>query len=236
VAFALLRRQCKSSARNVYVMQRWRIAFGVALGAAGFAVALSSNVERASWAAPKARSPLLGIVGTWSDPRLVRLDPRSLRPLGGPQLEILDAVRTWAFSPDRSRLALGTACQAADLGPGTLQLVDVRRIRAVGCLAIGFVQALAWPTPDRLLVVANAEAILIDPIAVLRVGLDTLAITVLHRSPGQRGQRRGSPETRRALWVGRGIIASFGVDEIAAGRRVIERPRRLDRDCACRRL
>ena len=250
-----------------------------------------------------ASRPLLGIVGEWGDARLARIESRSLRPLRGPELDLFDPVGAWAFSPDRSRLALATGCQAG-LSLGNLQLVDVRRMRQVGCLAVGYVGALAWPTPNRLLAVASSplEVLLIDPGAlriidrtpvegvgvvgtaragdrlivltgrlsgprrvvphrlvvadrgtvrsvdvgsrasglvadssgrraflvsggaVVKVDLDTLAVANLRRSSRQRGRGRVSRETRAALWMGRGLIASFGSDVTVDGRRFRDAP------------
>jgi hypothetical protein len=108
---------------------------------------------------------LYGIVGEWRHgARLARLDPRSLRPLRGPTLEMLDSVDAWAFSPDRSRLALGTACQAG-VSLGTLRLVDLRHMHEVACFGIGPIAAAAWVRTNRLLVITRSplRAFAIDP-------------------------------------------------------------------------
>lgn len=118
---------------------------------------------------------MFGIAGEWRDQKLVRLDPRSLRPLPGPKLEIFNGVNAWAFSPNRSRLALGTGCQAG-VSLGTLQLVDVRRMRPVACFAIGDLRAIAWPTPNRLLAVASHS-----PLQVVLI--DVRARRIIHRTP-----------------------------------------------------
>jgi hypothetical protein len=268
------------------------------------AVAVAGSAAVPSSSEPASR-PLLGIVGEWGDARLARIEPRSLRPLRGPELDLFDPVGAWAFSPDRSRLALATGCQVG-LSLGNLQLVDVRRMRQVGCLAVGDVGALAWPTPNRLLAVANAPlaVLLIDPAAlriiertpvegvgvagtaragdrlivltgrlsgprrvvahrllvadargavrstaigasrasglvadpsgrraflvsggaVVQIDLDTLAVANLRRSSPQRGRGRVTREIREALWIGRGLIASFGSDVTANGRRFRDVP------------
>jgi hypothetical protein len=283
--------------RTVCVVRRWGLALAVAVAAAG-SVAAPSHSEPAS-------RPLLGIVGEWGDARLARIEPRSLRPLRGPELDLFDPVGAWAFSPDRSRLALATGCQAG-LSLGNLQLVDVRRMRQVGCLAVGYVGALAWPTPNRLLAVANSPlgVLLIDPGAlriidrtpvegvgvagtaragdrlifltgrlrgqrrvvphrlvvadtrgtirsvdigasrasglvadpsgrraflvsggaVVKVDLATLTVANLRRSSRQRGRGTVSRESRAAVWMGRGLIASFGSDVTIDGRRFRDAP------------
>jgi hypothetical protein len=282
-------------------MRRRGIALAVAVAGAGLAGAWPSHIEPAlsAWTAKEPR-PLLGVVGQWRDAKLVRVDPRSLLPLRGPDLDVFTVVGPWAFSPDRSQLALGAGCQAG-VALGTLQLVDVRRVREVACFAIDYALVVTWPTPSRLLVVANAplEVLLVDPrsrriinrtpvegfglAAAARAGdrlvaltgslrgpqrlvvadargsvrsvgieaprasglvvdasgrrayvvsgdtvvvadLDTLAVADVRRSPPQPRQRRVSRETRSALWVRRGLIASFGSDTTIAGRRVKDVP------------
>jgi hypothetical protein len=138
------------------------------------ALALAASLAAASPAetgpafppsATKGAKPLYGIVGeSRRDARLARLDPHSLRPLRGPSFEVIDFVNVWAFSPERARLALGTACQAG-ISLGTLQLVELRRMREIGCFALGPVAAAAWPRPDRLLVVSYSplRIFVIDP-------------------------------------------------------------------------
>jgi hypothetical protein len=146
-------------------VRRWGIGLAVVAVAAACFTLRPSQPAAAPALLAKSPRPLYGIVGEWGNgARLARLDPRSLRPLRGPTLEMLDAVEGWAFSPDRSRLAVGTACQAG-LSLGTLQLIDLRRMRPVGCFGIGPVAAAAWPRRDRLLVVVHSplRIFLIDP-------------------------------------------------------------------------
>jgi hypothetical protein len=134
--------------------------------------------------ATKGPRPLYGVVGeSRGDLKVARLDPRSLRPLRGRKLQILGYFTAWAFSPDRSRLALGTACQAG-VGLGTLQLIDLRRMRSIGCYTIGGydggdVAAVAWPTSDRLLVVTHSPTH--SPVEILVI--DLRARRIIHRTP-----------------------------------------------------
>jgi hypothetical protein len=135
----------------------------VALAIAAVGLASAQRSQSGPLAA-RDPSPLLGIAGGWRDQKLVRLDPRSLRPLSGPALAVFNSRGSWAFSPGRSRLALGTGCQAG-LSLGTLQLIDVSRMRPFGCFAVGPVDVAAWPTPHSLLVVASSpfQIFVIDP-------------------------------------------------------------------------
>jgi hypothetical protein len=157
-------------------VRRWGIGLAaLAVAAVSLGATRPSHTEPAfSTAAAKDPGPLLGIVGEWRDARLARLDPRSLRPLRGPKLELFDGPSAWAFSPNRSRLALGTACQAG-VSLGTLQLVDVRRMRPLACFAVGGLRAIAWPTPNRLLAVAHS------PLQV--VVIDVRARRIVQRTP-----------------------------------------------------
>jgi hypothetical protein len=97
---------------------------------------------------------------------------------------MLHWVSAWAFSPDRSRIALGTACQAG-VSLGTLQLVDLRRMRSVGCYTIGGysagdVAAVAWPSSDRLLVVTRSPFVGVDAEILV---IDSGARRIIDRTP-----------------------------------------------------
>lgn len=203
----------------------------LAVAAGSLAATTSSHTEPASpMAATKDPRPLYGIVGEWRrDARLARLDPRSLRPLHGPKFEVVDSVNAWAFSPDRSRLALGTACQAG-ISLGTLQLVDLRRMRPVGCFALGPVAAAAWAQTNRLVVIAYSplQIFLIDPSAgrivrqtpiggagpaeIARVGDRLVVLT---------RRTRGEPE-RLVVADARGSVRSVDIQIRSAGDLVVD--------------
>jgi hypothetical protein len=150
-------------------MQRRGIGFAaLVVAAASLAATGPSQIEPAFSTAPaKVPKPLLGIVGELGDSQLARLDPSSLRPVRGPKVDVLDWGGAWAFSPDRSRVALGAGCQAG-VSLGTLQLVDVRRMRSAACFVIGGygggTRTIAWPTPNRVLVATRSplQVVFID--------------------------------------------------------------------------
>jgi hypothetical protein len=153
----------------------------LAVAAASLAATEPSQIEPAFSTTPaKVPKPLLGIVGELGDSQLVRLDPSSLRALRGPKVDVLDWGGAWAFSPDRSRIALGTGCQAG-VSLGTLQLVDVRRMRSAACFVIGGYgggsRTIAWPTPNRVLVATHS------PLQV--VFIDARARRIVQRTPLQ---------------------------------------------------
>src|SRR5918999_2095882 len=86
----------------------------------------------AAFHAPKPGAPLLAIAHDGGAARLVRVDPRSLRPLRGRALKV-PSSSSWAFSPDRSYLVLPRHEQAGRAAPrASLRFVDVRRLRAAG--------------------------------------------------------------------------------------------------------
>jgi hypothetical protein len=123
-------------------------------------------------AAFPARAPVWAIAG---DPGrlLVRLDPRSLRPLPGPRVTLGDTVAGSAWSPDRATLVLGDNDQDA------LHVVDIRRMRVLRKVwldAPGSPQWFGWLGPDRVLAVVeqplgdpdaapgDAGIVLVDPL------------------------------------------------------------------------
>jgi hypothetical protein len=117
--------------------------------------------------------PVWAIVG---DPGrlLVRLDPRSLRPLPGRRLTLGDTVGGLAWSPDRATLVLGDNDQDA------LHVVDARRMRVLRKVwldAPSPPQWFGWLGPRRVLAVVDqplgdpgtapgeAGVVLVDPLA-----------------------------------------------------------------------
>jgi hypothetical protein len=207
----------------------------LAVVAAGLAAARPSYTEPAfSAAATKDPRPLLGIVGELRrDARLARLDPRSLRPLRGPKLELFDGPSAWAFSPNRSRLALGTACQAG-VSLGSLQLVELRRMRPLGCFAIGRgygggLSAIAWPTRNRVLAVPHSplQVVLIDVKArrvIQRTPLEGVALSSVragNRMIVLTGPTRDRSE-RLVVADPRGIVRSVAVEAPRATDFVVE--------------
>lgn len=103
----------------------------------------------ATFAAPaKETDVLLGVLDGRSSAALVRVDPVSLRARAKPRLA-LGGAYPWAFSPDRSALAV--VRHEPDV---TLRLVSVRRFARLGDIQLGdgYVQAISWPAPGRVLV------------------------------------------------------------------------------------
>ncbi len=83
---------------------------------------------------------------------LVRLDPRTLQRLPGWRIPLQSHSFGWSFSPDRSRLALGSD------GSAEIRLLDLRRPRVLGDVEVkvarsGSVLATAWAGARRVLAV-----------------------------------------------------------------------------------
>jgi hypothetical protein len=93
---------------------------------------------------------LYGIAGP-RPARLVRVDPATLRPLPGLRVSLMGRNSGWSFSPDRSRMVLGS-----DAPIPKLRLIDLQKMRALGDVRVarrGSVFATAWAGRERVLAV-----------------------------------------------------------------------------------
>jgi hypothetical protein len=126
-------------------------------------VALGAALTLGAAAPPRAaETPLLAIVSNGSGQALVRVDPATLGPVEGPTLSLGSYVWPWAYSPDRTRLALGAA--------RAVEIVDPARLRLVRAIGVGNVAQLVWLTPRRLVALYGFGATLLDPTTGRRVG------------------------------------------------------------------
>jgi hypothetical protein len=115
----------------------------IALAATLAGVALVARDGDPSGGGAPDPGPLVAVDRGW----LVRLDPRSLEPLGGGRARLREPVERWAREPGGPGLAVATR------RGGTLRFFDVADMRAAGKVdtgARGLVAALAWPRRDRL--------------------------------------------------------------------------------------
>lgn len=85
---------------------------------------------------------------------LVRVNPRTLRPLPGRRVQLLAGTGLHTLSPDRSRLA------GASYPGARIRFVDLARMRRLGDLTLASnplsrIRALAWVRPDRVLVIVQ---------------------------------------------------------------------------------
>jgi hypothetical protein len=130
-------------------MRRWVLAGGL-LALAGLLVAQSAVAPIARPGGGAAAS-LYGV--TWQGSLgLVRVDRDTLRPLAGRRVPLSEGDHLgWSFSPDRSRIVLGSAARGA-----ALRLIDLRAMRALGDVRVtrrGSEVATAWTGPRRVLAV-----------------------------------------------------------------------------------
>jgi hypothetical protein len=138
--------------------RRWLVVAAVVVAALVAARVVAARVDSASPALlpdPTARTPLLGVVFRRATGYLVRLNAASLRPLTKNRTVSLGSHH-WSpsFSPDRSRLVLGTPATA------DLRFVDVSRLKLLGDVKVahaGFVAATQWLSPGRVVAVVEPK-------------------------------------------------------------------------------
>lgn len=112
-------------------------------------------------AATTVLQPVLGISYRSSRGVLAWFDPLSLRPLPGRKTPLGGHIGSWAFSADRTVLALASC---GDDGANTprVRFVNARKMRVLGNLRLsqfrGCASALTWFRHDRLLVVVSTDS------------------------------------------------------------------------------
>lgn len=131
----------------------------VVIGVAGVTLLAGGSISRPEAASAPVRlegstpaGPLLGIVHHRRVARLVRVDPRSLRAFRRPVVP-LGGVSSWAFSPDRSRLAVGRTHGGTRNPRTSVRFVRVRGMRTAGDVQLGTgeMNELTWIAPNRVL-------------------------------------------------------------------------------------
>jgi hypothetical protein len=93
----------------------------------------------------------------YREARLVELDRATLQPTGR-SLDARGARSTWSYSPDGKRVAIWNSHVPTTGRAAGLLVVDVARMRAVQRVrvpgSLGYLRALAWVTPERLVALA----------------------------------------------------------------------------------
>ena len=171
-----------------------------ALAPAAAAPHRASAVPAGTDASAKEAVPLLGLA--WNDAarrtEVVHVDPETLRTLPGPALGVGRYGTSWAYSPDRTLLALATRSDSRRGLVSSLQIVDPTTLRRQLALPLGssHIHALTWLEPDRVLVVRVAyhperlEVLTVAPSAKRVIARSTL-----------QGEVSGVERTRDALVV-----------------------------------
>jgi hypothetical protein len=156
-----------------------------------------------------------------SKPRLTKLKPLSLAPIGHPVPLRVGAGSATALSPDGSRLAIGTA------HPG-IQVIDPRRMKEVGFVklgGIGWVTFLFWQGGTLFAVVSDdthTTALVVDPRGeqvVQRHRLNRLFITAAESADGivfLTSPRGGIGPVELTVLGGKGA-ESVAIDGISGG-------------------
>jgi hypothetical protein len=142
------------------------------IGAALATVGLADPRQEASIAPMlKASSgPLLGIVRREesSQAKLVRVDPRLLRPIGKRFVPLPGASGAWSFSPARSQLVVPIHSGLRSGRPkALLRFVEPSKLRVIRTLALGpgGVESVAWLARDRVLALRHEELVVVDSAA-----------------------------------------------------------------------
>jgi hypothetical protein len=151
-------------------------------------------VAGASGAVQKEREPLFGLLERAGHDDLVRVDPGNLRPVGE-RLDVGEFGHGWAFSRDRSHIALGVSSLGAEGRTPALRIIDLRAWRLAATIALpgrlGLVRAVSWVSADRVLVLVayprSWDVVAVDTAAGRIVGRTTLERHVLHVVPTLRG-------------------------------------------------
>jgi hypothetical protein len=200
-----------------------------ALGLAMFAVLAS-----AAAGAERDSTTLYGLLPPNGGGDLVRVDPNMLRPVGR-HLAVGEFGTTWAFSPDRSRLALGWSYTPTLGRVGAIRIVDLRHWRSERVITLdgelGSLQAASW-VGNRLLALVSRpggyQALALDT----RTGRVFRRLTeeglVLHAVPSTRGLTLlVAPQTgigaARVVQIDRALDPrSITLDRIVAGTGITE--------------
>lgn len=205
-------------------------AIGAAL-AAGSASTRSDATATEPARAAKTLSPVLGIsyrspggALAWFEPLTLRMLPGRKAPLGG------HLGGSWAFSPDRSTLAVAN-CERASTRPG-IRFVNARAMRVLGDIQLsrydGCTDSLTWLKRDRLLAIVRtggrSELVVVDPLArrIIRrdspwgdwsiaIGRTADELVLLLASPGAIGP------ARLAVVDAEGTMRVATVDGVLAG-------------------
>jgi hypothetical protein len=157
-------------------MRRSLLLLAAASALVGAASGSGLNASSAARAAPASTAPVLGIERrsggiTW----LSRYDPVSLKAVTAKRLRLAGHGGSWAFSPDRRSLAIGSGQKPS------IRIVDPTSLRLRGDVLLadpaGAVSWVTWLRADRLLAIVNRGSS-----GVYVVAVDPRSRRVLHRT------------------------------------------------------
>jgi hypothetical protein len=132
---------------------------------------------------PPSSTPVLAASSDRAGSRLTWVDGRTLEPVDGRSVSVPFSAGISERSPDGSSVAVG------DSEGGTVQLVDVERMRALGTVDIGaadFVEGLHWVRSDLLLASLGgvpSRVAAVNPLTRQVLSVQKLGGTMLHSEP-----------------------------------------------------
>jgi len=157
-------------------MRSSRLALAATLAIALVAATTSQSEARPARSAKVEAPATLGIAVrqsayTLPSAVLAWFDPMTLKVLPGRKAPLAGHVGSWAFSADRSRLAIASCWDDDGVATG-IRFVNARSMRVLGDVQLAqyqCVNALTWFRPRRVLALArtsdDARLLLVDPIA-----------------------------------------------------------------------
>ena len=124
-------------------------------------VASPTGTVRSDRSASRPPATVLAIRSMRGASELLRLSRRTLLPVRGEHVRLDADLGDWAFSPDGTRLAIGSE---RALG---LRFVDVKRMRVTGGVQTrnGQIEVVAWLAPRRIVGVEATGLFVVDPVA-----------------------------------------------------------------------
>jgi hypothetical protein len=171
---------------------------------------------------PPPAKPLLAALSDPAGSRLSWVSGRTLEPVGRGSVSIPFFAGVAERSPDGSALAVG------DAESGSVQLVDVERMRSLGTIAVGradFVEKLHWVRRDLLLVSLGgvpSRVAALDPVTQRVRSLQRLGGTMLYSEPAGNSlvslvaPAQGIGPARLVVFDGTGLRAAE-LTEVQAG-------------------
>jgi hypothetical protein len=200
----------------------------VAASLCSLGIASPTGTSSSDRAAANRPATVLAIRADRHGSRLVRLDRRTVVPVGGKRVALGSGAGAgaWALSPDGSRLAIGVEDA---LG---LRIVDTKRMRAVAEVKTrnGQIEVAAWLTPRRIVGLEQTGLFVVDPVArrlirsepledyAVAVGRTADELVLLLAPRDELGW------ARLALVNAEGVVRSVALDRILAGSRFPAEP------------
>jgi hypothetical protein len=219
-------------------MRSSRLVLAATLAIALVAATTSRSEARPARSAKVDAPATLGIavrqnVSTLPRAVLAWFDPMTLKELPGRKAPLAGHVGSWAFSADRSRLAIASCWDETSVATG-IRFVNARSMRVLGDVRLAqyqCVNAVTWLQPRRVLALARtsdtAKLLVIDPVArhvLRRVSVPAYPWAIAH-SRDQVVLLYGGAESyvpaQLLIADANGDVRSVSVDRVVAGQ-VIE--------------